>query len=40
MIEIIRNIGIATAGITFVILMIKIATDPDNKPKYIKLTKL
>ena len=33
------NLGITIAGITFVILMIKVGTDPDNKYKYIKLTK-
>ena len=34
-----RNLGITIAGITFVVLMIKIGTDPDNKAKYLKLTK-
>ena len=34
-----RNIGITIAGITFVVLMIKVGTDPDNKAKYLKLTK-
>ena len=34
-----RNLGITIAGITFTVLMIKMGTDPDNKAKYIKLTK-
>ncbi len=34
-----RNIGVSIAGITFIILMIKIGTDSDNKAKYIKLIK-
>ena len=34
-----RNLGITIAGITFIVLMIKIGVDPDNKGKYIKLTK-
>ncbi len=31
--------GILIAGVTFVILIIKMGVDPDNKAKYIKLTK-
>ena len=34
-----RTLGVTIAGISFVILMIKVGTDPDNKQKYIKLTK-
>ncbi len=34
-----RNLGIAIAGVTFIILMIKVGTDPDNKAKYLKLAK-
>lgn len=36
---VLRNLGITIAGVTFIILMIKIGTDPDNKAKYLKLTK-
>ena len=39
MIEILRNLGIAIAGITFIILVIKMATETDNKAKYIRLIK-
>lgn len=39
MIGIFRNIGIAIGGITLIILLIKMSTDPDNKGKYIKLIK-
>ena len=38
-ITVIRNVGISIAGITFIVLMIKMTTDQDNKAKYIKLTK-
>lgn len=34
-----KIIGISIAGITFVVLMIKIATEPEMKAKYLKLTK-
>ena len=34
-----KVIGISMAGITFVIFMIKIATEPEMKSKYLKLTK-
>jgi VCBS repeat-containing protein len=34
-----KIIGISMAGITFVVFMIKIATEPDMKSKYLKLTK-
>ena len=34
-----RNIGIGIAGITFIILLIKMSIEPDEKSKYIKLTK-
>lgn len=34
-----KNLGIAIAGITFIVLMIKMSIDPDNKGKYLKLTK-
>ena len=34
-----KIIGISMAGITFVIFMIKIATEPEMKSKYLKLTK-
>lgn len=34
-----RNLGITIAGITFVILIIKMSIDPDSKAKYLKLTK-
>lgn len=38
-INILRNIGIGISGITFVILMVKMTTEPENKLKYIKLSK-
>lgn len=38
-INILKIIGISMAGITFVIFMIKIATEPEMKSKYLKLTK-
>ena len=31
--------GITIGGITFLIFMIKMGTDPDNKARYIKLAK-
>jgi len=34
-----KIIGISIAGITFVVFMIKIATEPEMKSKYLKLTK-
>lgn len=34
-----KVIGISMAGITFVVFMIKIATEPEMKSKYLKLTK-
>lgn len=34
-----KIIGISMAGITFVVFMIKIATEPEMKSKYLKLTK-
>lgn len=34
-----KIIGISMAGITFVVFMIKIATEPEMKSKYFKLTK-
>lgn len=34
-----KIIGISIAGVTFIILMIKIAIEPEMKAKYIKLTK-
>lgn len=34
-----RNIGISIGGITFIILLIKMSIEPDNKAKYIKLAK-
>ena len=34
-----KILGISIAGITFIILMIKIATEPEMKLKYMKLTK-
>lgn len=34
-----RNIGITIGGITFLIFIIKMGIDPDNKPRYIKLAK-
>lgn len=38
-INILKVIGISMAGITFVVFMIKIATEPEMKSKYLKLTK-
>lgn len=38
-IKILRTIGITIGGIAFIIIMIKMGTDPDNKLKYIKLAK-
>lgn len=38
-INILKIIGVSMAGITFVIFMIKIATEPEMKSKYLKLTK-
>lgn len=34
-----KILGISIAGITFIVLMIKIAIEPEMKAKYIKLTK-
>lgn len=34
-----RNVGITIGGITFLIFMIKMGVDPDNKARYIKLAK-
>ena len=39
LINILKIIGISVAGITFIIFMIKIATEPEMKSKYLKLTK-
>lgn len=39
MIRVLRNVGITIGGITFLIFMIKIGVDPDNKSKYIRLAK-
>lgn len=39
MIRVLRNVGITIGGIAFLIFMIKIGVDPDNKSKYIKLAK-
>ncbi len=38
-IGVLKIIGISIAGITFIILMLKMATEPEYKEKYIKLTK-
>lgn len=38
-IDTLKIIGISVAGITFVVFMIKIATEPEMKAKYLKLTK-
>lgn len=38
-IGVLRNVGIAVGGITFIILLIKMSTEPDNKARYIKLAK-
>lgn len=38
-IGVLRNVGIAIGGITFIILLIKMSTEPDNKARYIKLAK-
>ena len=34
-----KIIGVSMAGMTFIVLMIKIATEPEMKAKYIRLTK-
>ena len=34
-----KIIGISMAGATFVVLMIKIAIEPEYKARYLKLTK-
>lgn len=34
-----RNVGITIGGVTFLIFMIKMGVDPDNKARYIKLAK-
>lgn len=34
-----KVIGISIAGISFIVMMIKIATEPEEKMKYLKLTK-
>lgn len=39
LVNILKIIGISVAGITFIIFMIKIATEPEMKSKYLKLTK-
>ena len=39
LVNILKIIGISVAGITFIIFMIKIATEPEMKAKYLKLTK-
>lgn len=38
-IDILKIIGISIAGITFIVFMIKIAIEPEEKQKYFKLTK-
>lgn len=38
-IDTLKIIGISVAGIRFVVFMIKIATEPEMKAKYLKLTK-
>ena len=38
-IRVFRNIGIAIGSVTFIILLIKMSVEPDNKMKYIKLAK-
>ena len=38
-IRVLRNIGIAIGSVTFLILLIKMSIEPDNKMKYIKLAK-
>ena len=38
-INILKIIGISLAGVAFIMLMIKTATDPEYKSKYLKLTK-
>ncbi len=38
-INILKILGVSIAGITFIILMIKIAIEPEMKSKYLKLTK-
>lgn len=39
LVNILKIVGISVAGITFIIFMIKIATEPEMKSKYLKLTK-
>ena len=39
LVNILKIIGISVAGITFIIFMIKIVTEPEMKAKYLKLTK-
>lgn len=34
-----RNVGITIGGITFLIFMIKMGVDPDNKARYINIVK-
>ena len=38
-VNILKILGISTAGIAFVVLMIKMAIEPEYKAKYLKLTK-
>ena len=38
-INVLRNVGITIGGITFLIFMIKMGVDPENKARYIKLAK-
>ena len=38
-IGVLRNVGVAIGGITLIILLIKMTTEPDDKAKYIKLIK-
>lgn len=38
-VNILKIIGISIAGISFIAIMIKIATEPEMKSKYLKLTK-
>lgn len=38
-IEVLRNIGIVIAGATFIVLVLKMVIDPENRQKYIKLNK-
>ena len=39
LINTLKIVGISIAGITFIVFMIKIATEPESKSKYLKLTK-